>query len=189
MRDLSFKFILIFLFFILSHKIFYIFFEVYETNGTSMRPNFEDKEKFFVYPNYYKDKEVNYGDVVILKFKNEEGVFVKRIVGLPNDKVEIRNGILLVNGKEKTSKNELELNIFIENITPEISYKILNAEKNDSEFDSKSVTVSKGHYFVLGDNRQNSGDSRDYGTISKNQILHKFISRKNFIYNFSFYFF
>ena len=181
-------YISILLFYIFSHIFFYIFFASYNVDGFSMRPNFENKENCFVYSNHYEDNTINYGDVVILKFKNEEGEFLKRVVGLPKDKIKITNGILNVNGKEKTSKTEIEMNIFVENLTPKKSYKILNMEKSDNDFDFKSITIPKNHYFVLGDNRQNSGDSREYGTVNKDQILHKIVPKTHFIYNFSFYF-
>ena len=119
---------LVLLFYVFAHIIFYIFFASYNNDGFSMRPNFQNNEKFFVYSNYYRDKTVEYGDVVILKFKNEKGYFIKRVVGLPKDKIKIINGILYVNGKEKTSKTEIEMNVFIENLTPTKSYKILNME-------------------------------------------------------------
>ena len=179
---------LVLLFYVFAHIIFYIFFASYNNDGFSMRPNFQNNEKFFVYSNYYRDKTVEYGDVVILKFKNEKGYFIKRVVGLPKDKIKIINGILYVNGKEKTSKTEIEMNVFIENLTPTKSYKILNMDKNNTYYDLKSITIPKNYYFVLGDNRQNSGDSREYGTVNKDQILHKIVPRNHFIYNFSFYF-
>ena len=186
MKNWLFNVLLILTVVILSHKSFYLFFEVYEVDGFSMRPNFEDKETFFVRLNYYKDNKIKYGDVVILKFKNEEGEFLKRVVGLPNDKIKIKNGILSINGKSKTSSKEIEMNISLEKLTSKLFYKVLNVEKNDSDFNFKLIDVPKGHYFVLGDNRQKSGDSREYGTVPIKQILHKVIPKNNFIYKFSF---
>lgn len=188
MKNIWFKLVLIFLMFILSKKIFTIFFGVYTADGFSMRPNFEDKETYFVYPDYYKKNKINYGDVVVLKFKNEKGEFIKRVVGLPNDKVEIKNGVLLLNDKKKSSEKEIEMNIFLESITPKVSYKILNIEKNSKDFNFKSFIIPKDNFFLLGDNRQNSADSRDYGVVTRDNILHKVIPKNNFIYNFIFFF-
>ena len=188
MKNIWFNLVLIFLAFILFKKVFTIFFGVYETVGFSMRPNFEDKETFFVYPDYYKNNNINYGDLVIIKVKDEEGTLLKRVVGLPNDKVEIKNGILLLNDKEKTSEEEIEMNIFLETITPKVSYKILNIEKNSTDFNFESFIIPKDNFFFLGDNRQDSADSRYYGVVKKDNILHKVIPKNNFIYNFAFLF-
>ena len=88
----------------------------------------------------------------------------------------------------KTSRKEIEMNISLEKLTSKIFYKVLNFEKYNSYFNFKTIHVPKGYYFVLGDNRQKSGDSRDYGSIPMKHILHKVIPKNNFIYKFSFYF-
>ena len=165
-----------------------MFFAIYEVEGFSMRPNFKNNEVLLFYPNYYEDKEINYGDVVILNFKDKEGEFLKRIVGLPNDIIKIENGNLYKNGLQVTSQNEIEMNVYLENLSPKISYKVLNTEKNESYYDYKSIVVPNNNFFVLGDNRQKSGDSRDYGTVHMRQILHKLVPKNHPLYNFSFLF-
>ena len=179
----------IFLFIILIHILFLNFYGVYNLNGTSMRPTLSDRQFVFSFVDYYKNNKINYGDIVFLNVKGEEDQLIKRVVGLPGDKIEMKRGILIVNDKPKTIDEELEMNVYEEKINDFKSFRIINITKADEEDYFEEIKIPKGFYFVLGDNREVSRDSRDIGLISENNIIDKYIPETHFVYNFSWYFF
>ena len=132
--------------------------------------------------------EVNYGEIVFLMLKVKK-TLIKRVVGLPGDRIEMKRGILIVNDIPKTIDKELEMNIYEEKINDFKSFKILNITKAEEEDYFEEIKIPNGFYFVLGDNRENSRDSRDIGLISKKNIADKYIPDTHFVYNFSWYFF
>ena len=178
-----------FLFLFVIHLVFTNFYGVYHLNGTSMRPTLSDKQFVFSFVNYYKNNQINYGDIVFLNVKGEEDPFIKRVVGLPGDKIEMKNGILIVNDTPKTIDKELEMNIYEEKINDFKSFRILNVTKMGEDDNFKEIKIPEGFYFVLGDNREVSRDSRDLGLISKKNITDKYIPDIHFVYNVSWYFF
>ncbi len=180
----------LFLFLIVIHLIFANFYGVYHLNGTSMRPTLSDKQFVFSFVDYYKNNEINYGDIVFLNVKGEVlDTLIKRVVGLPGDKIEMKRGILIVNDKPKTIDKELEMNVYEEKINDFKSFRIINITKADEEDYFEEIKIPEGFYFVLGDNRENSRDSRDIGLIPENNIIDKYIPETHFVYNFSWYFF
>ena len=178
-----------FLFLFVIHLVFTNFYGVYHLNGTSMRPTLSDKQFVFSFVDYYKNNQINYGDIVFLNVKGEEDPWIKRVVGLPGDKIKMNNGILIVNNIPKTIDKELEMNIYEEKINNLKSYRIINITKTDEEDYFEEIKIPEGFYFVLGDNREVSRDSRDIGLIPKKNIIDKFIPNTHFIYNYSWYFF
>ena len=179
----------IFLFLVVIHLVFTNFYSVYHLNGTSMRPTLSDKQFVFSFVDYYKNNEINYGDIVFLNVKGEEDPLIKRVVGLPNDKIRMKKGILIVNGIPKTIDKELEMNLYEEKINDLKSFRILNITKANEEDYFEEIKIPDGFYFVLGDNRENSRDSRDIGLIPENNIIDKYIPETHLVYNFSWYFF
>ena len=177
------------LFLFVIHLVFSNFFNVYHLNGTSMRPTLSDKQFVFSFVDYYKNNEINYDDIVFLNVKGEEDPWIKRVVGLPGDKIKMNNGILIVNDIPKTIDKELKMNIYEEKINDFKSFRILNVTKMGEDDNFKEIKIPKDFYFVLGDNRENSRDSRDLGLISKKNITDKYIPETHYIYNFSWYFF
>lgn len=93
-----------------------------------------------------KFAEPQHGDIVVLDGWGSGKNYVKRIIGMPGDQVDYVNGELLLNG-----------------IYTEEPYAI-------SEYDDYSVTVPEGMYWVLGDNRPDSSDSREHGLVPKEDI-------------------
>ena len=179
----------LFLFLIVIHLVFTNFYGVYHLNGTSMRPLLSDKQFVFSFVDYYKNNKVLYGDIVLLKVKGEDDPLIKRVVGLPGDKIKMNNGILIVNDILKTIDKELEMNIYEEKINDLKSFRILNITKANEEDYFEEIQIPKGFYYVLGDNREVSRDSRYIGLISKKNITDKYMPDTHFIYNFSWYFF
>lgn len=122
--------------------------------GPSMEPGLKDKDVVVVF-RFLRNPKC--GNIVTHRVGTEQ-IFIKRVVGLPNDKVEIKNGLLYIND-----------NLFEENyVLKENNTKVLN-----KVFD----IVPEDHYLVLGDNRDNSKDSRhkEISFIKKEDITGKVI--------------
>ena len=103
------------------------------------------------------------GDIVVFRFpEDEEKDFIKRIVGGPGDTVQLRNKVVLVNGEP------LDDRAFTQRIDPGIIDSTINPRDNFGP-----VTVPEGSYFVMGDNRDQSLDSRFWGYVREEKIRGK----------------
>lgn len=103
------------------------------------------------------------GDIIVFRFpEDEEKDFIKRIVGLPGDTVQLRNKVVLVNGQALDDK------AFTQRIDPGIIDGTINPRDNFGP-----VTVPDGSYFVMGDNRDQSLDSRFWGYVREEKIRGK----------------
>lgn len=125
--------------------------------GASMEPNFHDGEYLLTDKITYRFNKPSRGDVVIFKEPGNSGDdFIKRILGLPGEKVSIKGGRVYVDGQE----------------VPE-TYLPLSLETAGGAFlpEGKELIVPEGQLFVLGDNRNHSQDSRAFGFINKDTII------------------
>ena len=129
--------------------------------GTSMLPQLNDGERLLVNKLvYYKIQGVRWGhlergDIVVFWFPKEpDKSYVKRIIGLPGEMVEVRNGRVLINGQEL---NEDYLDLEHNKVLPSFPAK----------------QVEQHYYFVMGDNRDNSSDSRYWGLVPEKYIYGK----------------
>lgn len=116
-------------------------------DGTSMYPTLKNKD-IILLKKY--DQNYQYGDIVILNYMNSK--LVKRIIGVPGDSIEFVNGKLYINSKIVDDPYS--------SITADFSLKQLGYSK-----------IPEGYYFVMGDNRSASSDSRMIGLIQKRDIL------------------
>ena len=133
--------------------------------GTSMLPNLHDGERLIVDKLvYYKWKDFSWanierGDIVVFWYPNDpDKSYVKRIIGLPGDTVEMRNGVVYVNDAE-------------------MHEDYLDTEHNQNNENFKRHKVSEHYYFVMGDNRDNSSDSRIWGLVPEKYIYGKVFFR------------
>jgi signal peptidase I len=140
------------------------FFSNYVVEGESMMPTLQDGNKLVVNKLGYQVGELNRFDVIVFH-ANEKEDFVKRIIGLPGDKIEYRDDRLYINGQKY---EEPFLKVYKQKspgirITGDFSLKEITGEN----------TVPDGKLIVLGDNRLGSWDSRQFGFISASQVVGK----------------
>lgn len=123
--------------------------------GSSMEENFYENEYLLADKISYKFKEPRRGDVVVFK-QTETADYIKRIIGLPGDTVELRDGNFYVNGEKLDESMYLDPQTYT---------------KDDNYLDEgDKITVPEDHYFVVGDHREVSKDSRAFGPIDEKKI-------------------
>jgi signal peptidase I len=131
-------------------------FKAYRVEGTSMQPLLQNGERLFVNRLLYKLRDIERGDVVVFYFPAKpEDYFIKRVLGLPGDKIHVKNGNVFVN-------NRILDDHFVPNYFK--SYE-----------DVGTLEVPMGHYFVSGDHRNKSYDSRAW---AKDRRLSAFVPQK-----------
>jgi signal peptidase I len=139
--------------------IYAFLFRPYQVNGQSMYPNFENGE--YVLTNiisFRLNNQLPRGTVIVFQAPpDREKDYIKRIIGLPGDKILIKNGSVYVNGE----------------LLDESAYLPDDFKTYGQRFlpDDKEITVPQNHYFVLGDNRDFSSDSRDWGFVSFDKVI------------------
>lgn len=136
----------------------------YVVEGESMMPTLQDGNKLVVNKLGYEISDLHRFDVIVFHANKEED-FVKRIIGLPGDKIEYKDDVLFINGKKY---EEPFLDVYREKaldgrLTGNFTLEEITGEKN----------VPKGKLFVLGDNRLESWDGRHFGFISADQVVGK----------------
>jgi len=122
----------------------------------------------------YKSADPKRGDIVVFDSKAADTRLVKRVIGLPGDTVEMRDNLLIINGIE-ARYSDVEYvadGIFAIESYFNMSHRIEVARTGVSRFSTFGpVKVPKDRYLVLGDNRDNSADSRVYGFIPRDEIV------------------
>lgn len=133
----------------------------YKIPTGSMKPTFMENDKIFVDKLSYRFYAPERGDIIVFKYPlDRKKDFVKRLVGLPGDTVEIRKGVVLVNGKPMTE--------------PPFGAQIYyNVEDWDYGKAGHVFRVPDDHFFTLGDNSAHSADSRQWGFVPKKDLIGK----------------
>jgi signal peptidase I len=118
-------------------------------SGESMFPTFNDKEYLIVDELSYNLGTPHRGDVVIFRYPNDtKRFFIKRIIGLPNEEISIKNGVITIINKENPK-----------------GFTLVEPYINEKFNTTLSYTTGEGEYFVMGDNRNRSSDSREWGIL------------------------
>src|SRR5262245_42614264 len=135
-----------------------------KVEGTSMLPYLHDGERIFVnkliyYDDYRWAPKIYRGDIVVFWYPDDPSKsYIKRVIGLPGDSVEMHDGRVSVNGRD-------------------LDETYLDPQLNTQHPSRPAVPVKLGYYFVLGDNRDNSSDSRSWGLVPKKYIYGKALFR------------
>ncbi|MEZ4710918.1 MAG: signal peptidase I [Caldilineaceae bacterium] len=117
--------------------------------GRSMEPNLFEAQRLIIDKISYRFRTPQRNDIVVINMPTMEEMLVKRVVGLPGETVEIHHGIVLIDDQ------------VLDESFPH----------NLSEYDTPKITLGPLQYFVLGDNRGNSNDSRTFGSVQREYII------------------
>lgn len=144
------------LFISLAIAAFFIVFlyQPVKVEGTSMMPSLNDQERIFINKFVYRIEPIQRGDIVVFRYPRDPSKsFIKRVIGVAGDRVRIVDGHVYVNGK-----------LLMEDYVP-------TAYQDDRSY--RDIVVPPDSYFVLGDHRSLSNDSRDFGPVPANYIYGK----------------
>ena len=137
-----------------SVLIITLLYQPVKVEGTSMLPRLEDQDRLFINKFVYHFEKIERGDVVVFYYpRDTEKSYIKRVIALPGDRLRIDHGIVSVNGEALSE--------------PYVPRRF---------FDGRSVeamVVPQNEYFVMGDHRSISSDSRDFGPVERRLIYGK----------------
>jgi signal peptidase I len=137
--------------FLLAQLVMVSVAQAFQVEQYSMEPTLLPHDRVLVNKFIYRFREPYRGDVIVLRYPRDPGKnYIKRIVGLPGDRVEIKNGHLIINGLP-VDEVYLSGQVSVPDYPPD--------------------TIPPDSFFVLGDNRNNSEDSRAFGFLKRGQIV------------------
>lgn len=126
--------------------------------GASMEPTFADREYLLIDEITYRFHEPKRGDVVVFKYPLDPGeFFIKRIVGMPGDRISIANGKVIITNEDRT-----------DGVILDEEYTAFAHTSGNED-----VTLNPDEYFVMGDNRSASLDSRNFGPVKEDFLVGK----------------
>ncbi len=139
---------------LISAFIIIFLYQPVKVEGTSMMPGLDDQERIFINKFVYRLEPIQRGDIIVFRYPRDPSKsYIKRVIGMPGDRVRIDDGQVFVNG--------LRLR---EPYVPE-EFEDLRSYPE--------TTVPLGSYYVLGDHRSMSNDSRDFGCVSQQFVSGK----------------
>ena len=134
--------------------------EPFVVSGSSMVPNFHNRDYLIVERLSYKSHSPERGDVIVLKYpKDPSQYFIKRIMGLPGEKLELKQGRVIIYNEQNPQGKQLD--------EPYLPNQAITLGRPGP------FNLGSGEYFVFGDNRTASSDSRDWGILPKDNIVGK----------------
>ncbi|MFP4617139.1 MAG: signal peptidase I, partial [Candidatus Paceibacterota bacterium] len=151
------KFVLLILLVVIPVRVFIA--QPFIVNGASMDPTFEHGQYLIVDQISYRLEEPKRGDVIVFKYPNDQRqYFIKRVVALPGETIEINDDEVVVYN-EKNPEGKV------------LNEPYLPGEKQISLQSIKKTELSDSEYFVMGDNRRESSDSRSWGPLNEELII------------------
>lgn len=139
---------------IVSAFIIIFLYQPVKVEGTSMLPSLDDQERIFINKFVYNFEPIERGDVVVFHYPRDIAKsYIKRVIAVPGDRVRIDDGQVYVNDRR-------------------LRESYVPAEFTDDRSLAETV-VPRGCYFLLGDHRSSSSDSRDFGPVSRRYIYGK----------------
>ncbi|MDO8513086.1 MAG: signal peptidase I [bacterium] len=147
--------------FVLAFIIRYFVIQPFVIEGNSMEPDFHDRQLILINKLSYRIHNPNRGDVIVFESPQNHSIYyIKRIIGIPGDEIQLKEGDVYLNG-EKIDEPYLSLG--------------QKTTADTSATGTLDVTVGRDQFFVMGDNRDQSSDSREWGLLDKNLISGKFL--------------
>lgn len=143
----------------------YFLIQPFYVKGASMEPNFQDHEYLIIDEISYRFNAPQRGDILVFKYpRNPQEYFIKRLIGLPGEEVQVRDGGIYIYNTEHPE------GFFLDEpyLAPGTKTYGLTEEK---------IKLSAEEYFVMGDNRNASKDSRSFGPVNKSFITGKVLLR------------
>jgi signal peptidase I len=138
----------------ISAFIIIFLYQPVKVEGTSMMPSLDDQERIFVNKFVYRLEAIQRGDIVVFRYPRDPSKsYIKRVIGLAGDRIRIEDGRVYVNGA-----------LLQEDYVPA-------AYADDRSY--HEIEVPENSYFVLGDHRSMSNDSRDFGPVRESYIYGK----------------
>jgi signal peptidase I len=138
----------------ISAFIIVFLYQPVKVEGTSMMPSLDDQERIFINKFVYRIEPIQREDIVVFRYpRDPQKSFIKRVIGVAGDHVRIIDGRVYLNGK-----------LLVEDYVPRIY-------RDDRSY--PDVVVPPDAYFVLGDHRSLSNDSRDFGPVDSSYIYGK----------------
>jgi signal peptidase I len=139
---------------LVSAFIIVFLYQPVRVEGTSMLPNLEDHDRLFINKMAFRVGEVHRGDVVVFQYpRDHTKSYIKRVIALPGDTVAIREGQVILNGKP-------------------LREPYVPARFSDDR-SQPEMTIPDDQFFVMGDHRSISSDSRDFGPVDRDLIYGK----------------
>ena len=143
----------------------YFIIQPFYVKGASMEPNFYDHEYLIIDEISYRFHELKRGEAIVFRYpRNPQEYFIKRIIGLPGEKIQIKDGSIFIFNKEYPGGTLLEE-----------SY--LSGEVKTYNTNEEIISIKNNEVFVLGDNRNASKDSRSFGPVEKSFIIGRVLFR------------
>jgi signal peptidase I len=138
----------------ISAFIIVFLYQPVKVEGTSMMPSLDDQERIFINKFVYRIEPIQHGDIIVFRYPRDPAKsFIKRVIGVAGDHVRIEDGRVYLNGKE-----------LVEDYVP-------RAYADNRSY--PDALVPPDSYFVLGDHRSLSNDSRDFGPVDASYIYGK----------------
>jgi len=139
---------------LLVFTLFLFFYQPVQVEGTSMLPLLKNHERIVVNKIAYHVESIQRGDIIVFRYPLDPAQsFIKRVIGLPGDWVNIKDGQVYVNGKRLSEPYVLPAYLDTESYSP--------------------IHVAPNQFYVLGDHRDFSNDSREWGTVARKYIYGK----------------
>lgn len=141
--------------------VIYIFlFRPFQVNGDSMYPNFHDKEYILTNIITLRFNRPKLGDIVVFRAPpNQEKDYIKRIIGIPGDQITFKDGEVYINQKRLNEEKYLKAS--------------MKTYGGSFAKDGETISIPNDSYFVMGDNRLESSDSREWGFVPIGLIIGK----------------
>jgi len=126
--------------------------------GASMEPNFHDGEYLVIDQLSYRFREPKRGEVIVFRYPQDHSqFFIKRVIGLPGEDIRIVDGHVMIQSSAFPAGVEIEESAYL-------ASEVRTGGQTD-------MHLGDGEYFILGDNRPASSDSRTWGTVSRDEII------------------